>query len=568
MAAGKRHTMLAPSVRARLRASASALAQTLRNPDLRRVQLSFAAAWTSEWALTVAVSVIAYRDGGAVLVGIIAALRTAIPALVAPFLSTLADRMRRDRVLFSSGLIRAAATAIAALLLAARGPMAATYALIVVAGCAFIVVRAANTALVPLLCRSPLELTSAMASRGLLDATSTLTGPLLAALLLGVSTPAVVVAVVALLSGMSSAVLPGLTYEAPARAATTSSLKRLVADAAEGFVALRRYGDAALLIGLGLVQTFVRGCLTVFLVVLAFTVLHTGQAGVGVLTAAIGAGATVGSLAAFSFVSGRWLAVIQGIGVALWGLPLAASSAVTSGLAVLLLMSVIGIGNALVDVGIFTMLSRLVPEGLLGRLFGTFESLIALTVALGALVTPLAIAHLGVRAALLLLGLIAPAAVALATPRLRRIDRSIGRRDEEIAVLRRVNMLQPLPLPVIENLAAHVGRVHIAADADVFRQGDFGDFLYVIEHGSADVIGDGRFIRQLDPGDCFGEVALLNDTPRTATVHAHTELDLYTLGRGEFLVAVAGCSASGREAQRLLHERLTAFTPTMQAHGA
>ena len=554
-------------MRTRLVASVTALAATMHNRDLRRAQISFATSWTSEWALTVVVGVIAYRDGGAALVGIIAALRMALPALIAPIASSFADRMRRDHVLVVAGLARAGATALAALVVAEHGPAPLFFTLIVLGSCAFILVRSANSALVPLLCRSPLELTSAMASRGLLDSGSTLIGPLLAALLLGVGTPAVSVIAVALLSAVSSVVLLGLRYEVPARAVSTLSLRSVVADATEGFVAMGSQRDVAVLVGLALVQTFIRGCVTVFVVVLAFTVLHTGQTGVGLLTAAIGAGATAGSLGALAFVSGRRLAAVGGAGVTLWGVPLVAMSAVSSAPAVVGLMAVIGVGNSMLDFSYFTLFARMVPERLLGRFFGSFESIVALGVALGSLITPVLIGHLGLRAALLLVGLLAPVAVLLASPRLLHIDRAVGRRDDEIDVLRKVRMFQPLPLPVVEHLAAGIGRAHFDAGVDVFHQGDEGDYLYVIEHGSAEVIGDGVLIRELNEGECFGEVALLGATPRTATVRAHSELDLYTLGRAEFLLAVAGCSATGREAQHLIRERLSAFTPTMSTSG-
>lgn len=549
-------------MRSGLLASVTALGETLRNHDLRRAQASFAASWTSEWALTVIVGVVAYKDGGAGLVGIVAALRMAVPALISPFASALADRVRRDIVLIYSGLVRSLATALAALLLAVHAPMLGFYVLIILGACAFILVRSANSALVPLLCRSPLELTSAMASRGLLDSGSTLVGPLLAALLLGVSTSAVAVLAVALLSGASSVVLLGLMYETPARAPVALSVHNIATEAMEGFLAMATQRDVAVLVALALVQTFIRGCVTVFVVVLAFTVLHTGETGVGVLTAAIGAGATAGSLLAFSLVSGRWLATVGGAGVSLWGLPLVVTSAVASTPAIVTLMAVIGIGNSLLDFGYFTLWARLVPERLLGRFFGSFESIVALAVAFGSLVAPLLIDRLGLRGALLLVGLIAPAAVLLASPRLLYIDRTMGRRDAEIDVLRRVGMFQPLPIPVIDHLAVVVGRAHVDAGADVFHQGDEGDCLYVIEHGSADVIGDGRLIRRLQPGECFGEVALLNSSARTATVRAHTELDVYTLDRADFLLAVTGCSATGQEAQLLLHDRLAAFTPS------
>ena len=542
-------------MRARHLSSLTALAGSVSNHDLRRAQGSFAASWTSEWALTVVIGVIAYGEGGAALVGTIAALRMALPAVVSPFVSDFADRLRRDRILIVSGLIRAALTGLAALLLATGGPMPLFYVLIVLGSCAFILVRSANTALVPLLCSTPLELTSAMAARGLLDSGSTLAGPLLAALLLGVASPAAAIAVVALLSVLSSIVLLGLRYDVPHHATSALSARAVVTDTAQGFLVLREHRDAAVLVGLALVQTFIRGCLTVFVVVLAFTVLHTGQSGVGFLTAAIGAGATVGSIAALALVTGRHLAVVGAGGVSLWGLPLVAISAVSAPPAVVTSMAAIGLGNSLLDFGYFTLLVRLVPEAVLGRLFGVFESLVALAVASGALVAPVLIAHVGLRPALLIVGLLAPIAVGIASPRLLRIDRMMERRDKEIDVLREVAVLQPLPLPVIEHLAEGVGRAHVIAGVEVLCEGDESDFLYVIERGSADVVDGGRLVVQLEQGACFGEVALLPGIRRTSSVRARTDLDLYTIGRAEFLLAVAGRSATADEARQVLRER-------------
>jgi Cyclic nucleotide-binding domain len=544
----------------RFRGSGRALAATARNRNLLRVQLSFGAAWTAEWLFVVVIGVVAFRNGGASAVGVITFLRMAPPAVLAPFASTLADRFRREFVLIWSSLLRAAATAAAALLLVTGGPIVGVYAFSVLAACAFILFRATNSALLPALCVTPLELTTATMSRGLVDSVSTLLGPLIAAVLLRFADPAAGVGVVAALSLSSGALLVRLSYEASPR--DTPPFRRIATDMADGFRALMRYRDAALLIWLALAQTFARGCLTVFLVVIAFDLLKTGQAGVGVLTAAVGAGATVGSLGALTLVTGRRLAVIEGIGVALWGLPITLSGALPYTPVVLGLMCVVGIGNALVDVGLFTLLPRLVPDSLLGRTFGSLEGLIALSVAAGSLITPLVITLLGLRGALLALGLVAPAAAALAWRRLRLIDGSIVHIDEEIAVLRQLVLFQRLPLPMIENLAARVGLRTVPAGVEVFHQGDAGDFFYVIEDGKADVMGDGRVIRSLGPGECFGEIALLNDTPRTATVRARTLLRLHALSGPDFLLAVSSYSASAIEAQSLLHERLATFTPS------
>ncbi len=508
----------------------------------------------------VALGVVAFRDGGATAVGVVAFVRMAPAFLLAPVGTTLADRFPRDRVLFWSCLIRAAATGAAAMLLAAGGSKVPVYVMAMLGTAAFTVFRPAHTALLPSLCVTPLQLTSANVVRGLLDSLSTLLGPLVAALLLGVGSPAAVFATAAGLSLASGVLLLRLSYEAPPRGAP-QPLRRIVRETVEGFGSLVRYRDAGLLFGLALGQAMTRGFLNVFLVVVALDLLGTGDPGVGVLTAAVGAGAVAGSLGASMVVSGRRLAAVAGIGVALWGLPLVLSGALPNEATVLVFMGLIGVGNALTDIGVFTLPARLVPEELLARTFGAFESLVALSVAIGALVTPPVIDLLGIRGALVVLGLVAPTLVVLGWRRLREIDRSIAHRDEEIGVLNRVGMFRPLPMPAIDSLALHVGHAHVAAGKEVFHQGDDGDRFYVIHHGEAEVIGDGRLIRTMGPGDGFGEIALLHDTARTTTVRARTPLDLYTLERRHFVLAISGYPSSAREADTLVDDRLGTFTP-------
>ena len=459
-----------------------------------------------------------------------------------------------------SCLIRAAATAAATLLLAAGGSNVAVYALAILATAAFTVFRPTHSALLPALCVTPLELTSANVVRGLVDSLSTLLGPLVAALLLDVGSPAAVFAATGALSLGSGALLLRLSYEAPPRRAP-QPLRRIIQETAEGYRALVRYPDAGLVLGIALAQTLTRGFLNVFLVVLALELLDTGDSGVGVLTAAVGAGAVAGSLGASMLVSGRRLAAVEGIGVMLWGLPLTLSGVLPYEPTVLALMCAIGVGNALIDIGVFTLPARLVPEELLARVFGAFESLVALTVAVGSLVTPPVIDLLGIRGALVVLGLVAPTLVAINWRRLRTIDATVVHRDAEIGVLNRVTMFRPLPMPAIDFLALRVGHAHVAAGQEVFHQGDDGDRFYVIDDGEADVIGDGRLIGTIGPGDGFGEIALLHDTVRTATVRARTPLELYTLHRRDFVPAVSGYQASAREADTMMEDRLRAFTP-------
>jgi MFS family permease len=544
-----------PRIRQRLGVSARAFATNARNPNLRRAQLSFGAAWTSEWALTVALAVVAFRDGGVEAVGIVAFVRMAPAAVLSPVGTALADRYPRDRVLVWSCLLRAAAIGAAAVALAVDAPIGIVYGLAVIATAAFTIVRPAHSALLPALCRNPLDLTSANVVRGLLDSVSTFAGPLLAALLLGVASAAAAFGGVAVLSFASGAVLLGIAYEA-APHEQPAPLGRIFREIAEGFGVVIHDREAGLLMRLGFAQTFTRGALNVLVVVVALDMLGTGEPGVGVLTAAVGVGAVAGSLGASLVVGGRRLAAIAGIGIALWGLPLALIGAVHQEPAVLVLLGVIGIGNALVDIGLFTLVARLVPEVMLARVFGAFESLIALTVALGSLVTPFVIDLVGIRGALLVIGLVAPTVVALAWRRLLAIDASIEHRDREIEVLKRVRIFQPLPLPAIDNLAVHVGHAEVAAGQDVFHQGEHGDHFYVIAAGEADIIDGVELVNTIGPGDGFGEIALLRDTVRTTTVCARTALSVYTVDRPDFLAAVGAYRSSASEAEELMAERL------------
>jgi hypothetical protein len=393
----------------------------------------------------------------------------------------------------------------------------------------------------------------------LIDSLSTFAGPLLAALLFAVASAAAVFGAAAALALASGLALVGVSYDAPARE-RRAPRARIAAEVVEGFRGLVRYRQAGLLFGVGFAQTFTRGCLNVFLVVVALQLLGTGEPGVGVLTGAIGVGAVGGSLAASLFVRGRRLAVISGVGVALWGLPIALTAASSREAVVFALMCVIGVGNALVDIGVFTLPGRLVPEAMLARVFGAFESVVALTVALGSLATPFVIDLLGIKGALVALGLVAPVVVALAWRGLRAIDASIEHRDAEIEVLKRVGVFRPLPLPAIDSLAVHLDHAEFAPGQEIFHQGDRGDRFYVIDAGEADVIGDGRLVTTIGPGDGFGEIALLRDTARTTTVCARTELRLYTLDRIHFLSAVGGYQSSAQEAEELVSARLADLT--------
>jgi MFS family permease len=547
-------------LRSRLRVAAAAFASNAANGNLRRAQLSFFGAWTAEWAFTVGLGIVAYRDGGATAVGLIGLVRMVPAAVVVLVAAPLADRGRRERILVLVSSLRAVATGAAGIIIALNGPVLIVYAFAVLSTMAATLYVPVHSALLPSLCRTGYELASANVVRGLLDSVATLAGPLLAAILLAFTDVAVVFAVASAASLAAAALLLRLRYDAPPRPAAPRRLN-LVAEAAEGVRAIVRNRDLALLNGLAVAQTFTRGALTVFTVVVALNLLRTGEPGVGTLTAAIGAGAVIGSLIASLLVASRRLAQWFDIGIALWGLPIALIPLFPFQATALALLACVGVGNALVDVGLYTLMARLAPDEVLARSFGLQESVVSLTVGLGAVIASLLIDLTSVNIALVVVGVLCPVLAVAAWRRLTRLDRYIGVVDKEIELLHSVPMLQPLPLPAIEHLARGLEPVHVFAGQAVFRQGDPADRFYVIEKGRAEVVGDGRLVATLGSGEGFGEIGLLRRVPRTATVRAATDLELYALRCDRFLPVVTGYPPSAREAGTSVETMLGRFSP-------
>ena len=539
---------------ARIRDWATALGEVAQSGPLRRAQASFGAMWASETAFMVGLAVVAFRDGGVVAVGVVTGARMAAAAFLAPFLATVADRVRRELVLTGVGLVRAVMLAAAAAVTAADGPAAVTYALAVVATIAQTLFRPAHSALLPALCTSPRQLTSANAVRGMLDSLATLGGPAIAAVFAAC-------AAAALLAGLLVVALP---YDAPPRAEAPRGAGML-----QGFATIKADRGLALITGLGVVQTFTRGALTVLAVVVAIDLLDTGDPGVGVLNAAVGAGGLLGSVAAFALVGRGGLAAWFGVGIALFGAPLTVVGLAPEQAAAIVLLGLVGVGNALIDVGGFTLLARLADETVLARMFAGFEAILTLGVAAGGLVTPLIVEPLGIRPALVGIGLLAPLAVATSWPALRRLDGRMRVRDSDIEVLRGVSMLGALPVATIEQLGGGLEHAAFAPRATVFRQGDPGERFYIVESGRAEVVLRGRVVRTLARGDCFGEIALLHDRPRTATVQAAAdeELRVSVLRRGPFLTAVTGYPAAAAAGEALAGSRLEADAERLQPAG-
>jgi len=163
---------------------------------------------------------------------------------------------------------------------------------------------------------------------------------------------------------------------------------------------------------------------------------------------------------------------------------------------------------------------------------------------------------LGIRWAMVITGALLPVLAALLWRRISALDAEAQAPTERLALLRAIPLFKPLPAPAIDQLASSLIEAKAPAGTEVIRQGDPGDRFYVIASGEVDVFADGKHIATLGAADYFGEIALLRDVLRTATVKAKGDVELYALERDEFLSAVTGHAESAKAADAVVANRL------------
>ena len=292
---------------------------------------------------------------------------------------------------------------------------------------------------------------------------------------------------------------------------------------------------------------------------IAFRLLHGGGSWVGFLSGAVGAGTLLGGFASMT-LAGRRLAVPFGVGLLLWGIPIALIAATPHRVTALFLLALVGIGNAVEDVAGETLLQRLVPDDLLGRVLGVMFGGATAGMGIGAIAAPGLIAAFGAHGALIATGSFLTALVLISWPGLRKIDAGTSAPARELALLDGVPMFRPLPLAAKDQAARSLVRTSYPAGRTIIREGETGDRFYIVASGHAQVTRDGEPLRECGPGDYFGEIALLRDIPRTATVTASDEVELYALDRAAFIDAATG-HAAGREAgEEIVREQLARVT--------
>jgi hypothetical protein len=263
----------------------------------------------------------------------------------------------------------------------------------------------------------------------------------------------------------------------------------------------------------------------------------------------------VGGAAAISLLGrGRLAAGLAG-GCLLVGIPLVIVAALPEVAVAAAMLLMLGAGYSLIETASQTLLQRLTSDDLIGRAFAVMESSYWLTTGLGAILAPVLVSLLGLRGALVAVGCCLPLVAVVRWANLARFEAGAAIPERGFALIRSVPLFAPLSIGTLENLSRRLVEMEVPAGRAVVREGEPGDRFYVVAQGEFEVSNSRGSFPAIGEGEVFGEIALLRDVPRTATVTARNDAVVFALDREAFLAAVGGHRFSARTVDTLAAER-------------
>jgi MFS family permease len=525
------------------------------NPDLgllgsARIAISFAS-----WSFTIALGVYGFEAHGVAGVGLVALIRLLPGALASPVAGMVADRYSRRTVLIRSSLAMALVLAGAAFVAGLDASVNVVFVFPALFAVAASTYAPAEAAMFPVLARTPQELSACNVNHSAMENGGFLAAAISTGLLLTATSPATVFAVAAVAMAVAVLILFAVQRDDRPQYFEEEELSSVVRETTLGLRALIFQPGLRLTSLTLIVLMLFEGFADVIIIAMALEELHLAEGSVGFLNAAWGIGALVGSAGlALMLDRGRLVLAIAGGSLFLsvaTVLPGFWPHATTTYVA----WFGIGLGFIFVEVAAKTLMHRLGSDETMGRVISALESGRLAAMAIGSIGAIVLVNALHPRGALIALGALMPLFVLVCWVRLRAFEVGAPVAEDRYQLLRGNSIFAPLPIATVERLSHALSPVTAVAGEEVIVQGQRGDRFYVIESGQVEVFENGDFRRNEGPGESFGEIALLHDVRRTATVRATVETKLLALDREQFLSAVTGHRRSRQLAGTVVDDR-------------
>jgi hypothetical protein len=520
-----------------------------RDAPIRRLCLAVAGFRLSELAVWIALAAYAYSAGGVREASAVTVAQLVPASVFALFVGAFIRRFGAHQVLRWGLAVQSLSMLVVAVFLHS-GINPAAFAASVIAATAVTTTRPTQSVLTPTMVDGPDELTAANVLIGALLAGAGLVGPASAAVIMGLVGSWAVFAVMAVIVAGAAA----LVWRLPAVHTVADEDPASLRDGVRAIA--REPGPRIMVLAVGVVYVVI-GAFDVLVVVIAVELLGKSDAFSGVLTTAAGVGCVISGSLAVAVIGRRWLApwilaAAFAIGAALVAVSLCGDHV----MACLAVVVGFGVAHATYELTALMLLQRVSRLDLLGHIFGLVESLQMAMLAVGAAVVPLAVRGFGSAGAPAAVGVMFILLVAGLGTRVVLIDRRARVPITEMAALRATVLFGSLPGPALETIAREARRVVILDGDVVVRQGDHGAEFYAIVSGRFVVEIDGDDRGDLGRGDGFGEIALLHDVPRSATVRATADAVVLAVDREPFLIALTGHAATHERASSIASDLL------------
>jgi MFS family permease len=532
------------------------LTDALATADLQRLQLTWTCASVASWTFFIVLAVYAYNQGGAAAVGVAALARMVPAGLAAPLAGFIVDRSSRREVLLVITIARSLLLAGIAAAVGLDAPLAVVLVLSALVTALATAHKPAQAALLPSLAGTPRQIAASNAVLTSVENVGFLVGSLLGGALVAAASIETAFLVDAGMFAVAAWPLGRIRRDPiPAHREHADDAERALEELVSGFRTVAREPSLRLVVGVSACSTLVEGAADVLVVLVAIELLDLGDAGVGWLNSAWAVGGIVGGAAAISLLGrGRLAAGLAG-GCLLVGIPLVIVAALPEVAVAAAMLLMLGAGYSLIETASQTLLQRLTSDDLIGRAFAVMESSYWLTTGLGAILAPVLVSLLGLRGALVAVGCCLPLVAVVRWANLARFEAGAAIPERGFALIRSVPLFAPLSIGTLENLSRRLVEMEVPAGRAVVREGEPGDRFYVVAQGEFEVSNSRGSFPAIGEGEVFGEIALLRDVPRTATVTARNDAVVFALDREAFLAAVGGHRFSARTVDTLAAER-------------